>query len=231
MKNHRRSAARRRQQGFTLVEIGVVLVIIGLLLGAVLKGQELIASARVSNLTQAVNGYRTAINGFQDRYRLMPGDSSAAATTVGNGAANCATSCNNGVIDAWANTSLVNNHLSASGFYSGPALAAESALTPSATGYLNNPGNGPIYAAYSDQYPTTTGVVPAALATGVYTGWNISSKMLGEMDRKVDDGNGWTGALRFSPTGSGLAATCVNATTGVWIESGPGANCSAVLLF
>ena len=43
------SSARRHQQGFTLVEIGVVLVIIGLLLAAVMKGKELIASARVSN--------------------------------------------------------------------------------------------------------------------------------------------------------------------------------------
>ena len=230
MKNHRRSAARRHQQGFTLVEIGVVLVIIGLLLGAVLKGQELIASARVTNLTQAVNGYRAAINGFQDRYRLMPGDSSTAATAIGNGAVNCATSCNDGLIQYPQNTSLANNHLSASGFYSGPTLAAESASGPSSTGFLNNPGNGPIYVAYYDQYVTTTGTTPATFATGVYTGWNISSKMLGEMDRKVDDGNGWTGALRFA-LGGGAATTCVTTGTGVWIESSPGASCNAVLLF
>ena len=41
---------RRKQLGFTLVEIAIVLVIIGLLLGGILKGQELINSARVRNL-------------------------------------------------------------------------------------------------------------------------------------------------------------------------------------
>ena len=41
---------RRKQSGFTLVEIAIVLVIIGLLLGGVLKGQELINSAKVKNL-------------------------------------------------------------------------------------------------------------------------------------------------------------------------------------
>ena len=41
-----------RQPGFTLVEIAIVLVIIGLLLGGVLKGQSLIDSARVKNIVQ-----------------------------------------------------------------------------------------------------------------------------------------------------------------------------------
>ena len=41
---------KRNQSGFTLIEIAIVLVIIGLLLGGVLKGQELINSAKVKNL-------------------------------------------------------------------------------------------------------------------------------------------------------------------------------------
>lgn len=45
-----RHAFKRRQSGFTLIEIAIVLVIIGLLLGGILKGQELINSARVKNL-------------------------------------------------------------------------------------------------------------------------------------------------------------------------------------
>ena len=47
---------RSQQSGFTLVEIAIVLVIIGLLLGGILKGQELINSARVKNLANVASG-------------------------------------------------------------------------------------------------------------------------------------------------------------------------------
>ncbi|HVS27365.1 MAG TPA: prepilin-type N-terminal cleavage/methylation domain-containing protein, partial [Burkholderiales bacterium] len=48
----------RKQSGFTLIEIAIVLVIIGLLLGGVLKGQELITSARVRNLISQQDGIK-----------------------------------------------------------------------------------------------------------------------------------------------------------------------------
>ena len=60
---------RNRQSGFTLIEIAIVLVIIGLLLGGVLKGQELITSARVRNLIATQDGVKAAYFGFLDRYR------------------------------------------------------------------------------------------------------------------------------------------------------------------
>ena len=57
--------------GFTLVEIAIVLVIIGLILGGVFKGQALIDSARVRSLASEVTGIRTAWYSFQDRYRSI----------------------------------------------------------------------------------------------------------------------------------------------------------------
>ena len=47
---------RARQRGFTLVEIAIVLVIIGLLLGGILKGQEMITQARIKNIINDFNG-------------------------------------------------------------------------------------------------------------------------------------------------------------------------------
>src|SRR5882672_7513789 len=82
---------RKQQAGFTLIEIAIVLVIIGLLLGGVLKGQELITSARVRNLISQQEGIKAAYFGFLDRFRALPGDYSQASTNI-----NCTPACANG---------------------------------------------------------------------------------------------------------------------------------------
>lgn len=64
----------KKQAGFTLVEIAIVLVIIGLLLGGVLKGQEIITNAKIKNLENDFQGITAAIYSYQDRYRALPGD-------------------------------------------------------------------------------------------------------------------------------------------------------------
>ena len=68
------------ESGFTLVEIAIVLVIIGLLLGGILKGQEMITQAKIKNIINDFNGVTAAVNSYQDRYRAMPGDDATAAT-------------------------------------------------------------------------------------------------------------------------------------------------------
>ncbi|MDM8558828.1 prepilin-type N-terminal cleavage/methylation domain-containing protein [Candidatus Parabeggiatoa sp. HSG14] len=64
----------KKQSGFTLVEIAIVMVIIGLLLGGVLKGQQIITNAKIKNLENDFNGVTAAIYSYQDRYRALPGD-------------------------------------------------------------------------------------------------------------------------------------------------------------
>jgi prepilin-type N-terminal cleavage/methylation domain-containing protein len=68
----------RRQSGFTLIEIAIVLVIIGLLLGGILKGQELITQGRIRNVGNDFQSVTAAINLYQDRYRALPGDDAGA---------------------------------------------------------------------------------------------------------------------------------------------------------
>jgi prepilin-type N-terminal cleavage/methylation domain-containing protein len=68
------------QGGFTLVEIAIVLVIVGLLIGGVLKGQEMILNAKLKKLESDHAGISTAILAYQDRYRQLPGDDSEAST-------------------------------------------------------------------------------------------------------------------------------------------------------
>lgn len=70
----------RKQSGFTLVEIAIVLVIIGLLIGGVLKGREMITNAKVGRIEKDFSGVSAAIFAYQDRYGALPGDDPSAST-------------------------------------------------------------------------------------------------------------------------------------------------------
>jgi prepilin-type N-terminal cleavage/methylation domain-containing protein len=67
-----------KQKGFTLVEIAIVLVIVGLLIGGVLKGQEMITNAKLKRIESDNAGLQAAIFSYQDRYLQLPGDDDAA---------------------------------------------------------------------------------------------------------------------------------------------------------
>jgi len=88
--NTKTFSKKARQSGFTLVEIAIVLVIIGLILGGVLKGQALIENAKYKNFSKQIDSIRAAVLTFQDQYKAMPGDISNisalnSAATAGNG--------------------------------------------------------------------------------------------------------------------------------------------------
>ena len=75
----------KKQSGFTLVEIAIVLVIIGLLLAGVLKGQELIESSRVKSMAKDLNGFSTMYTSYLDRYHGVPGDDLTATSHTERG--------------------------------------------------------------------------------------------------------------------------------------------------
>jgi prepilin-type N-terminal cleavage/methylation domain-containing protein len=64
----------RAQLGFTLAEISIVLVVVGLLIGGVLVGQSLVDSARVSKQAKQFQQFDIAIGGFKEKYKQLPGD-------------------------------------------------------------------------------------------------------------------------------------------------------------
>ena len=96
-----------KQSGFTLIELAIVLVIIGLLLGGVLRGQELINSARVKNITRDFQNVQVYVYGYQDRFRALPGDDRIADTHLTGATAPPAATANNGRIDGAWNSSTV----------------------------------------------------------------------------------------------------------------------------
>ena len=90
-----RNAAR--QAGFTLVEIAIVLVIIGLLLVGVLQGQEMIENTKTKSIVNDMKAIQAAYNGYLDRYKALPGDETTATMTA-RGWGGAATGVANGVL-------------------------------------------------------------------------------------------------------------------------------------
>ena len=64
----------RNQKGFTLIELSIVLVIIGIILGAVLKGQELINNSKAKRIQSDLKGIEAMIWTYYDRKGRFPGD-------------------------------------------------------------------------------------------------------------------------------------------------------------
>ena len=228
------------QKGFTLVEIAIVLVVIGLLLGGILKGQQLIDSARVRNLADQNSGIQAAYYGFIDRFRNLPGDMlpTAACTNVGAAvdasAANCAAATvggdANGIIDTVREAAAVWSHLSVAGFLTGTydgktaadALVAvdgsDYALTVPNNGVPANAFQGAILLAHLNDYVDGANTAQGAIVRLAYSfGGNIPVPLLRDLDQKLDDGVAGTGVLR-SAFGDGTP----DGTFGTVVEYTPG---------
>jgi len=227
-----------RQTGFTLIEIAIVMVIIGLLLGGVLKGQELFNSARIRNLISQQDGVKAAYFGFLDRFRSPPGDYSmamtniAGTTTNGNGNGQIQSVLGSGTVDEHI---AVWEHLSRAGFISSAYAYAAVPETPASV-----PTN--VYAhvryiqlIYDNVYGTGSGVARHSIKTGN----QIPAQILAEIDRKIDDGNPVGGTLQFSTYNGGAGGIAPTPTgVGGCYAAGPApfwgdptvTNCGAAIL-
>ena len=196
---------KKNVQGFTLVEIAIVLVIIGLLLGGVLKGQELIGSAKVKNLA---NDFRTTplfIYGYQDKYRRLPGDDPAAEQHLGSAAlaaSAAAATTGNGKIDGnWNSTTLTDEsvlfwqHVRLAGLATGSSdfssLATAGLPTNAEGGRVGIQMSPPMLGLSGTYYICSAG---------------INGKMAQQLDINIDDGSPRTGSLRAQETTTDAAA-------------------------
>ena len=187
-----------KQSGFTLIELAIVLVIIGLLLGGVLRGQELINSAKVKNMANDFRSIPVYIYGYQDKFKALPGDDAAAvghvaATTPGNG---------NGAIEGDWNAQdpakesvLFWQHVRLAG------LATGSTTLPAA-------GASPFYPTNSDGGRIgVSGVNPITGLPGAYfmCSGGILGKFAKQLDTTIDDGTPNGGSFRASSAAQGSA--------------------------
>jgi prepilin-type N-terminal cleavage/methylation domain-containing protein len=185
----------KKQTGFTLIELAIVLVIIGLLLGGVLRGQELINSARVKSMIRDFQNTQVFLYGYQDRFRALPGDDAGVvgrnfggtlATTdgpVGNGQIGGAWNANTATSEA----TLFWEHVRLAGFAPGPTAAG-------VAGFLPTNANGGAIGIQSigAGFATITGMAGSfAICSDGIIGRDAI-----DMDTQIDDGNTATGNMR-----------------------------------
>jgi prepilin-type N-terminal cleavage/methylation domain-containing protein len=197
---------RAAQAGFTLVEIAIVLVIVGLLLAGVLKGQELIENSRVKAAAGEMNGVSAAFNAYRDRFRTLPGDDgpNAAALQARGG--------------SWANITLAGNNnglllVTQAQVFTGAGEGAAFWQALKAAGFITgNPADAAVAALPRNAFGGLIGV--GAPVTGMTTSNGIClsqvpGKAARALDVQLDDGVSNAGSIR-----STLGVTGANTNPG-----------------
>ena len=186
-----------KQSGFTLVELAIVLVIIGLILAAVLKGQEMMSNAKVKNVINELKGIATAYYAYEDRYKAIPGDDINATAHLGQTAiAGGGDGILNGTFKDNAGTPATESqlfwqHTRLAGFMTGAATATTAPVgTNSFGGILGVQSD-----IASQAAPGTSTPVLGLLGNVVCSG-NIPWKIAQAVDIVMDDGNSDTGTVR-----------------------------------
>ncbi len=183
-----------KRNGFTLIELAIALVIIGLLIGTVLKGRAMIEQAKVNRVASDVHGIVAAVYDFQNKYGYLPGDDPnpipGSGGCTGNG---------NGLIQGGAEELCAWKDLIASGFISGNVNG-----TTLTTVAKHSPYGG----YYNFYYNNRNGQSGTMVTT-----YPIPNDVVQELDRKYDDDIYNTGTIQDNVAYPTTTNATVNSAT------------------
>jgi prepilin-type N-terminal cleavage/methylation domain-containing protein len=184
---------RKTEKGFTLVELAIVLVIIGIILGGIIKGQEIIANAKIKRAYAAQKEISAAIYTYYDRYGFYPGDDPNGATKWTGITLAGAGNEGNGLIGALAATTSADFACTATGTEQCNLWSElRQAGIISGSGFTNptHPYGGAIAVSYFNM----------PLGTPLLQNWihmnNIPYDVAQSIDQQFDDGDAKTGTIR-----------------------------------
>ncbi|MDR3450243.1 MAG: prepilin-type N-terminal cleavage/methylation domain-containing protein [Alphaproteobacteria bacterium] len=179
---------KQSRAGFTLVELSIVLVIIGLIIGGVLTGRQIMQNAQITNALNSIQAFQAQFQTYVQNYGAIPGDDINNTTRFPN--ANLpgkgdGSGTLNGEFDSGTNTDetrLVWGDLRAADLVKNQGTAAD--ITPQPT----NPFNG----IYGFQHTAFTG----AIASNVLCLTNVPADAAMAIDSRLDDGSSNTGSIQ-----------------------------------
>lgn len=210
-----------RHSGFTLVELAIVLVIIGLLVGGVLVGQDLIRAAEINSTSSQITKYDSAANTFRTKYNGYPGDvrnpanyplaATGANGTPGrangdgviqsSGTGTCTNAYGFGAESALFWTHLAQSNLITDATTGMTSYTAVAAINPIDDGDMPQArlGNGNRFHVTSDggrNYYVLANFTQTTITTCALTATDaLTPQQAFQMDSKMDDGNAATGLI------------------------------------
>lgn len=184
---------KKQQTGFTLIELAIVLVIIGLLLGGVLKGQDLINSAKAKNMIADFKNAQIFIYSYQDRFRALPGDDAAVAKHVTGATLATGGTVGNGLIEGqWDSTTATDESVLFWQHVRLAGLATGSTVITDPDFYPKNAEGGRIGVQSIAGFTEITGMAGSYAVCSQ----NVSGRLARQIDVNLDDGETNTGSVR-----------------------------------
>ncbi|MBI1327677.1 MAG: prepilin-type N-terminal cleavage/methylation domain-containing protein [Alphaproteobacteria bacterium] len=217
------------QKGFTLVEMAIVMVIIGLLIGGILKGQEILAATKINTTVKEIQAIDGAFSLFYQKYGMLPGDMTTPATFLPN----CTGACNQAGdndenYEAQYQAALASTderftafiHLAAAGLVSGientATIEVGRSVMPSAVGGAYTVGTFGANTTSPNFYQggSYLGMIKSIATDGTIGRNPIMTSSVAAIDRKIDDGKAKTGLLIITS-----CAACYDAVAGTYNEN------------
>ncbi|MBS0271416.1 MAG: type II secretion system protein [Proteobacteria bacterium] len=199
------------QAGFSLIELAVVLIIMGLLIGGVLKGRDLIESARLKRVVAQLNEFRIATSAFLDKFDALPGDFNKASTQIkaglrdGNG---------NGIVEgaglAPGSEALAFwSHLANAGFIGNPGLEGEQNVGEFGKGAPESAIGGGFTVENNPHGLSGLWFILGQKQGDHGTGGLLTPSQAMSIDKKLDNGHPTSGKVRAMNGSDGRAQACV----------------------